>query len=93
MKKLMAQLQSQMQSAQKIAETVIVKGTAGAGAVEVEMNGKMEIISVKVSSQALQFNDVEMLGDLFLAASKDAHARANKAVEDKISVGIGNDLR
>jgi len=55
-----------------------VEGTAGGGAVTIGMNGKREVLSVKLDPQAVDPQDLEMLQDLILAAFQDAPARSRR---------------
>ncbi|EPP34396.1 DNA-binding protein, YbaB/EbfC family [Chlamydia ibidis] len=48
------------------------EGRAGNGLVSVTINGKCDIISVKVSPTCLDPEDPEVVADLFKAAFKDA---------------------
>lgn len=74
-------MQSQMMAMQQELEKETVEGTAGGGMVKIVMNGKQELVSVKIDPQAVDPNDVEMLEDMILAAVNQAHetmlAKAN----------------
>lgn len=77
-------MQQRMQEAQEQLSKLIVKGEAGGGMVRVEMNGRHDVTSVKISP-ALKDEELEMLEDLFAAAVNDAVRKVEKASKDKIS--------
>lgn len=59
-------------------------GSAGGGMVEIEINGKFEVMNVQISKEAA--GDTEMLGDLVMAAFSDAMEK----VRDSISREMGS---
>lgn len=77
------QMQQQLQEAQAQLEEITVTGSASGGLVEVTVNGKKNVLSVKVKPEACDPDDVEMLEDLVLAAINDAYQKA-QAEEDKL---------
>ncbi|PKL96094.1 MAG: YbaB/EbfC family nucleoid-associated protein [Gammaproteobacteria bacterium HGW-Gammaproteobacteria-8] len=70
------------QAQQELAQLEIV-GEAGAGMVEIRMNGRHEVRSVKIDAGAME--DREMLEDLLAAAFNDAVNRIQEANQDKLS--------
>jgi DNA-binding YbaB/EbfC family protein len=60
------------------------KASAGGGAVEVTVNGKMEVTGVVLSQEAVDPDDVETLQDMIIAATNEAIKQV-KAAEDEIS--------
>lgn len=63
----------------------VVEGKAGGGAVIVQMNGKQEIVSVKIDRSVVNADAVEELEDLVMAAFKDAMARSQAVAAEKMS--------
>ena len=84
MMKQMQEMQKKLEAAQKEIEETVVKGSAGGGMVEVEANGKKEILSVKIKPEVVDPEDVEMLEDMILTALNDAIKQAEKVGEDKM---------
>ena len=85
-------MQRQMEESQKELETKEFSATAGGGAVEVTVSGKKEIISVKLSEEAVDPEDIEMLQDLIVAATNEALRKAeeeNAAIMNKMTGGLG----
>jgi len=60
---------------QRLAE-ITAEGDAGAGMVKVRVNGRMEVQTCQISSEAM--NDKEMLEDLIAAAVNQAIARVGQ---------------
>ena len=85
-------MQRQMEESQKELETKEFSATAGGGAVEVTVSGKKEIISVKLSEEVVDPEDIEMLQDLIVAATNEALRKAedeNAAIMSKMTGGLG----
>ena len=72
-------MQKQMEENQKALEEKEFTATAGGGAVEVTVSGKREIVKVKLSEEAVDPDDVEMLEDLIVAATNEALRQAEEA--------------
>ena len=67
-----------IQKMQEELEEKEVTATAGGGVVNVKINGKKEILSVKIDPEVVDPDDVEMLEDLVLAALQDAMTQAEE---------------
>ena len=70
-----SKIQDEMQKFQAQIPLIVADGTAGGGMVTVKANGKMEILSCKISEDALKLGDREMLEDLVIAATNQALAK------------------
>lgn len=85
-------MQRQMEENQKEMETKEFKAAAGGGAVEVTMNGKKEVVKVKLAEEVVDPEDIEMLEDLIMAATNEALRQveeANAEVMNKMTGGLG----
>lgn len=85
------EMQEQMQA--KLAATV-VEATSGGGAVTVKMNGKKELLRLKIEPAAMAGltgpgADVEMLEDLILAAINEAGRRADDILKSNVQGMLG----
>ena len=85
------QMQEQME--QRLAATV-VEATAGGGVVTVKMNGKKQVLSLKIDPSAVaglgaSTADVEMLEDLIVAALNEASRRADESMQSGLSGMLG----
>ncbi|MCM1533830.1 MAG: YbaB/EbfC family nucleoid-associated protein [Corallococcus sp.] len=77
------QMQQKLQEAQQQLEELEVTGSASGDMVQVTVNGKKNVLSVRIKPEACDPDDTEMLEDLIMAAIQDAYARA-QAEEDRI---------
>ena len=85
------QLQEEVQK--KLAQTV-VEGTAGGGAVTATMNGKKQLLKIRIEPSAVVSlgggtADVEMLEDLVVAAVNDAGRKADDALQSSVQGMLG----
>lgn len=84
MQKMQSKMQTGLAEVQKELEDATVEGAAGGGSVKVVMTGQQEIRSVKISKEAVDPEDVEMLEDLVLVAVKDALDKSRALSADKM---------
>ena len=85
-------MQRQMEENQKELETKEFTAKAGGGAVEVTVSGKKEVISVKLTEEVVDPDDVEMLEDLIMAAANEALRKCEEesaAQMSKLTGGLG----
>ena len=88
----MQAMQRQMEALQAEIEEKEVQTTAGGGAVSVTVSGKKEVTAVKISPEAVDPDDVEMLEDLIMAATNEAFRQleeANNNAMSKLTGGMG----
>jgi DNA-binding YbaB/EbfC family protein len=85
------QMQQQLLAAQAQAAEEVHEGTAGGGAVRIEVTGGMEFRSVTIRPDAVDPDDVEMLQDLVLAALNEAVAKVTDAQQGALG-GLGGML-
>jgi nucleoid-associated protein EbfC len=83
----------QQQMEQRLAATV-VEATSGGGAVTVKMNGKKQVLSLKIDPTAVaglgsNTADIEMLEDLITAALNEAGRRADESLQSGLSGMLG----
>ena len=79
------ELQQKMAKLQEELGDKTVEASSGGGMVAVVANGKQEIVSIKIDSEVVDVNDVEMLQDLVLAAINDALYQAKQMVSEEMS--------
>jgi DNA-binding YbaB/EbfC family protein len=80
-------IQEQMGSFQEKLGGITVTGSAGGGMVEIEMNGRMEILGVRILPEAAA--DVEMLQDLVAAAFTSAAEKIKEALNREMGSLMG----
>ncbi|MBS1821206.1 MAG: YbaB/EbfC family nucleoid-associated protein [Acidobacteria bacterium] len=91
MKEMMGQAkQMQEQMERKLLETVVEASTGG-GIVTVRMNGKKEILRLKIEPAAVGSagSDLELLEDLIAAAVNEAGRRADDAMKASVAGMMG----
>jgi len=84
MMRQLQQLQQQMAEAQESLAESTVMATAGGGAVTIEMTGTQELRSVKIKSEVVDPEDVEMLEDLITAAFTEALEKSRQLASDSL---------
>ena len=84
---LLGEVTSNLQAAQAQAAAQLGAGSAGGGAVRVAMTAGMDVQSVTIDPSVIDPADAELLGDLVLAAIRDAVERANQ-VQSEAMGGI-----
>jgi len=85
-------IQEEIQKFQAQVGTITAEATAGAGYVTVKVNGRMEILSVRISEEAMKLNDREMLEDLIVAATNQALTKVREQLAQesaKMAANIG----
>ena len=82
-------MQEEMEKVQEELEEKTVSTTAGGGAVNVTVNGKKEIVELKISPEAVDPDDVETLEDLITVAVNDAIKQADEMMAEGMSAVTG----
>ncbi len=78
------QMQKKMQQKQEELESEEVEATAGGGAVKVVMNGNQELVDLQIDPEVVDPEEVEMLEDLILAATKQAMDKVQEMINDEM---------
>jgi DNA-binding YbaB/EbfC family protein len=79
--KMMKDLQKMQAKMQEDLEAVEVEGSAGGGVVTARMNGKKELLSLRLSPDAVTPEDLELMEDLIVAAVNEAGRAADQEVQ------------
>jgi nucleoid-associated protein EbfC len=85
-------IQEEVQKFNSQVGSITAEASAGAGYVMVKVNGKFEVLSVKISEEAMKLNDREMLEDLVAAATNQAIAKVRQQLAEesaKMAANIG----
>lgn len=82
-------LQKQMETMQSELKNKEFSATAGGGAVTVLVNGKKEIVDIKIKPEVVDPEDVEMLQDLILAACNEALKNAEQETASEMKKVTG----
>lgn len=94
MQEMLSQANQMKEEMQRKMEQTVVEGTSGGGAVSVSMNGKKQVLKVKLDPSAVvgmsgDKPDVEMLEDLIVAAMNDAGRKAEEAIQSSVQGMLG----
>ena len=85
-------MQRQMEEKTKELEEKQYTAAAGGGAVTVTVSGKKEVLSVKLSEEVVDPDDIEMLQDLIVAATNEALRKMdeeNTQMMQQLTGGLG----
>ena len=93
-------MQAMLKQAQKMQEDMAAKQeeleareyevSAGGGVVNVKINGKKEILSVKLSEEIVDPDDIETLEDLVVAAVNEAIKKVESTASAEMQAITGN---
>ena len=82
---LMSQAKKQYEQLQKKMQETVVESSSGGGTVTVKMDGRKQVLAVKIDPEAVKSGDLEMLQDLITAAFNGAA----KKVDDSMQSAMG----
>jgi DNA-binding YbaB/EbfC family protein len=89
--KMMKDLQKMQSKMQENLDSVEVEATSGGGVVTARMNGKKQLLSLKLAPEAISPDDVELTEDLILAAVNEAGRQVDEEVE-RLTQGLTSGL-
>ena len=94
LQELMSKAKAQYDTLQKKMQDTVVEATSGGGTVTAKMDGRKQLLSLRIDPEALKSADVEMLQDLILAAVNEAARKIDGAMQSSVggmlgSLGVG----
>ena len=89
LQQLMSQAKQQFEVLQRKMEETVVEGSSGGGSVVVKMNGRKQMLSIKIDSEAVKSGDVEMLQDLVTAAVNGASRNVDEVMKSSMGGMLG----
>ena len=75
------QMREQMEQMQAELARKTVTADAGGGMVQATVNGKLELVKLKIDRAKVDVNDTELLEDVIVAAVNGAQARAGQMMQ------------
>ena len=78
------QLQAQLAKAQEELSKAVYEASSGGGAVTVIIDGQQKVQSIKISPEAINPEDVELLEDMVLTAINEAVAKSQEAAAQQL---------
>ncbi|HEX5041440.1 MAG TPA: YbaB/EbfC family nucleoid-associated protein [Candidatus Polarisedimenticolaceae bacterium] len=89
--KMMKDLQKMQSKLMADMETLEVEGSAGGGVVSARMNGKKELLALKLSPDAVTPDDLGLMEDLIVAAVNEASRKVDEEVQ-RLTQGMAGGL-
>ena len=77
-------MQAQIAKVQEELADKTVEASAGGGMVTVVVNGKQEVLSIKIESEVIDAQDPEMLQDLVVAAVNEGLRKSQEMVAEEM---------
>ncbi len=94
MAEMLSQANKMQEEMQRKLSLTVVEGSSGGGAVTATMNGKKELIKLRIDPSAVASlsgpnPDVEMLEDLVVGAVNEAGRKADEAIQSSVKGALG----
>jgi nucleoid-associated protein EbfC len=70
-------------------QQTVVEASSGGGTVTVKMNGRKQVVEVRIDPEAVKGGDVEMLQDLVVAAINAAGQKVDDAMQSTVGGMLG----
>ena len=91
---MMSQANQMQEEVQRKLSQTVVEGSSGGGAITATMNGKKQLLRIRIDPAAVvglggDSPDVEMLEDLVVAAVNDAGRKAEEALQGQLKGMLG----
>ena len=92
---MLSQASHMQEEVQRKLEQTVVDGSSGGGAVTATLNGKKQLLRIKIDPAAVagligqSQPDVEMLEDLVVAAVNEAGRKAEEAIQSSVQGMLG----
>jgi|ERR1700722_14349835 DNA-binding YbaB/EbfC family protein len=94
LKEMLSQANEMQEEMQRKLSQTVVEGSSGGGAVAATMNGRKQLLKIRIDPSAVtslsgEHPDVEMLEDLVVAAVNDAGRKADDAIQSSVQGALG----
>lgn len=86
---LMSQAKQQYEVLQKKMQETVVESSSGGGSVTVKMDGRKQILNLKIDPEVAKSDDLEMLQDLITAAINGAGRKVDEAMQSTMGGMLG----
>lgn len=87
--KQVQKMQNQVQKMQEELEQKEIETSTGGGAVTVKVNGKKEVLEIKIKPEVVDKDDVEMLEDLILTCVNQAFSQVDDMMQKEMGKVTG----
>ena len=85
----MSKAKSQYEALQKKMQETVVEATSGGGAINAKMDGRKQLLSLRIDPEAVKSGDIEMLQDLILAAVNEAARKVDAQMQSTVGGMLG----
>ena len=89
LQELMSQAKKQYEVLQKKMQETVVESSSGGGTVTVKMDGRKQLLNIKIDPEAVKSGDLEMLQDLITAAVNGAAKKVDESMQSAIGGMLG----
>ena len=89
LQQLMSQAKQQYETLQKKMQETVVESSSGGGTVTVKMDGRKQVLNLKIDPEAVKSGDIEMLQDLITAAVNEAARKVDQAMQSTLGGMLG----
>ena len=86
---LMSKAKAQADALQKKMQETVVEVSSGGGAITVKMDGRKQLLSLRIDPEAVKSGDVEMLQDLVVAAINEAARKVDGQMQSTLGGMLG----
>ena len=85
----MSKAKAQADALQNKMQETVVEVSSGGGAITVKMDGRKQLLSLRIDPEAVKSGDVEMLQDLVLAAINEAARKVDGQMQSTLGGMLG----
>jgi DNA-binding YbaB/EbfC family protein len=89
LQELMSKAKSQYESLQKRMQETVIETSSGGGAITIKMDGRKQILNLRIDPEAAKSGDVEMLQDLIVAAVNEAGRKIDAQMQSTVGGMLG----
>lgn len=86
---LMSQAKRQYEALQKKMQETVVESSSGGGSVTVKMDGRKQLLAIKLDPTVVKSGDIEMLEDLITAAVNGAARKVDDSMQSAVGGLLG----
>ncbi len=86
---MLSQARKQYEVLQKKMQETVIEASSGGGSITVKMDGRKQVLSMRIDPEVVKSGDVEMLQDLVTAAVNEAARQIDQAVQSTVGGMLG----
>jgi nucleoid-associated protein EbfC len=86
---LMSKAKTQYETLQRKMQETVVEASSGGGTVTAKMDGRKQLLSLRIDPEAVKGGDIEMLQDLIQAAVNEAGRKVDAQMQSTVGGILG----